>query len=172
MKRIAHVYIILFPYLFVVTLYWLICSLDEVKWLIPAVLLVGLCSTLGVASVIVADIISGFKLSPFEACVWNLVIRAGHLPAHLLCLLLFGGMMNPFLMLMSWIPLLLSICLQGIAGFASIGACISGGRKKIWHPGIAVLFGFLSFIYVLDFIVAIVMLVMADVAKKKAAKQA
>ncbi|MBR6627028.1 MAG: hypothetical protein IKL04_03485 [Lachnospiraceae bacterium] len=167
MKRIAHVYIIIFPYLFVAVLYGLLMSISETGRLILLGLLAGFMAILIVAAIISADIISAFKLSPHEACVWNLVTKAVHMPAHLFCYLLLMGMMNPFLLLISWVPLLLSLCLQGISGFASIGACVGCCRKKVMGKGLGILCSLLSFIYILDMLVAIGMVIGAAMAKNR-----
>lgn len=160
MKRVPYIYVILLPYIIYLTLRLILekFSLNGQGLVLMIVALVIYCSIAAVA-VISGIIISSVKLSPKETSVWNLVIKILHLPAHAVCFLLHCGMMNPFLMLLSWLPAVVSIPLQAVSATMNIGTCINGLKNKKLKTKTAIIFALLSYVYIIDIVTAIMQVV-------------
>lgn len=156
MRRLAYVYIIIFPYMFLLTLgKWLTGSETKVEMILKGLVLVAQLLLIVVA-VIVANISAVTRLSLSEAARWTIWMKVGHLPFHLLCLVAVGGMMNPWLFFVSWIPFVFSGAVIAIAGAANVGVCLKAyGEGRMSLRG-AIVFGVLAFVYFVDFFAAVV----------------
>lgn len=166
MKRIPYIYIILLPYVIYLTLRLILekVSLNSQGIVLMIIAVVIYCAIAAV-SVVSGIIISSFRLSPQEAAVWNLVTKILHLPAHAICFLLHCGMMNPFLMLLSWLPAVVSLPLQAVSATMNTGACINGCKNKKLKTKTAIILALLSYVYIIDIITAVIQVVMC--CKKK-----
>lgn len=146
----------LFPYLTVLSIWWLLSGL---KILLFA-LIIFLLTVLGVVSCISCNLsaVAG-KNSAF-----NLFTKIVYSSVHLVLLLFAGGMLNPFLFFASWIPLVISAGFMAFSGLCNIGNCISLYRNKQCSLAKAVILCIMGFVYGLDVIGAVMQLF----AKKKA----
>jgi len=168
MKRIPYIYIILWPYVTYLTLNLILekFSMNQ-QGIIMMLVAVAVYSLIAAGAMISGMVISTFKLSVKEASIWNLIIKLLHLPAHAACFLLFCGMMNPFLMLLSWLPAIASIPLQFVSATTNVGTCINCRKNKKMETKTAVIFALLSYLYIIDIIIAVIQVVL--ICRKKEA---
>ena len=132
-------------------------TISKLTAIIFILVLVLICS-LGIISCIICNIVSLKEKNGKKSASRNIVIKVCHIPVHLFMFLIFGGMMNPFLIMASWIPIALSISLLAFSGLANTGACINLFRNKKCGLFTAILLLLSSFIYLIDFIAGMVQL--------------
>ena len=159
MKTFSFVYMIAVPYLLLGAVVGIVrISGDNVGkgTLIAALAAVVLLCMIAVAACIMHNTAAIFSLDPETAALQNLIIKLSYLPAHLLMALITLGMMNPFLLLASWIPLFLSWCMIAYSGFGNIGACVNLLRRGKCSVKMSVLLCVLSFCFFGDIIGAAV----------------
>lgn len=109
------------------------------------------------------------KISVKDAAFANMLVKLVQIPAYIINFILgiFSMLLSLWgIGLLLWVIIadIVSICYTGIN---AIGACVACSKNKVFPKGLAVLFGFLNFIYCVDVVVAIVMYVKAKVADKK-----
>ena len=151
MKRAPYLYIIILPYIIALGTYLVFGDdlaaffNDEngIALLIIYGIFILISFILAIIAVIAGAIFSAKSLSSKETAVWNLITKLVHLPMHVLCFIFFGGMMNPFLFMISWVRILESICLQVFSGTLNIGACIKGYKSGKMGTGASVIMAML-----------------------------
>lgn len=167
MKRIPHLYMLFLPY--IIALGTKLLFSDDLAaffndedgmffWIVYGMFILISC-ILAIIAVISGIIISVKSLSPRETAVWNLVTKLAYLPVHATCVSYFLGMMNPFLLMVSWVPVVSSLFLQGVSSTMNIGACMNGYKSKKMGIGASVILALLSYVYIIDIIAAVVELV-------------
>lgn len=150
MKRLPYIYIVIFPYIFY-SLFILTVSFDNIM----VITLISLCIILIIACIFC--LINSLKhMKAFELSCWNLLTKLAYTPIYIYMLFLTGGMMNPFLLLVSWVPTVISVILCFLSATANIGACINLFREKKCKLFSAIIFALLSYIIGIDIISAII----------------
>ena len=163
MNIISTVYIVILPYL----LLWDIFKIKNKTDIIIYGLLALLMCLLGAGACIICNLYSLRKLTDTQSALRNLAIKLCHIPAQLLILLITLGFMNPFLLLLSWLPLAVGVCLLVFDGSSNICACLTLKRRGKCSFKTALILGIFSFVYVGDIIAAIVQLVKSRGKKRK-----
>jgi len=156
MKTFSYIYIILLPYLILFSAILILGKIiSEFNFIMFILAVIVICS-IGVVSCIICNIMSLAKISDKKSASRNIVIKVCHIPAHIILLLIFGGMMNPFLFMASWIPIALSVSLTAFSGFTNIGACVNLFRNGKCKLSSAIVLCLLSFVCILDFVAGMV----------------
>ena len=152
MKHIPTVYLISMPYLVYFFLYLMSKTLGSWIALILCVAAIAIVCLIGIVSCVICNIISLKYMSDKESALRNYYIKIGHIPAHMMVVVAVAGMFNPFLMLLSWVPVVCGASLLIYSGAANICACIMLLKNKKCTVTEAVIFAVLAFIGILDFI--------------------
>ena len=164
MKRILPgIFVILFPYLLLLVTILLeqIHNTDLAFWIL--LLLFFIMTIVLVTSAIGTSII-------FKSAIINFLTKFAYIPVHLLMILLFGAFMNPFLIFFSFIPFFITIFLQILTGIISLGTFIGNYRSKTCKLGLAITGSILSFFYIFDIIMAIIILIV-NIVKSRTNKK-
>lgn len=151
-----YLYIALFPYLLVLTIVGLI-SCD----LIILVILLSVIELLLLFISMTGCLLGSLRGKSRSNLFWTLAVKLIHLPVHVLMILLTMGMMNPFLLVIAWLPLLLSFMLMGLSGTLSAGTAVNSFRLKEIGLGFLILFIVLGFLYIVDIIISIIRVVLS-----------
>lgn len=163
--KLAFSYIIMMPYLILLVILFPAFFDYEVTGAVAVATVVIICMlcSLAVAACVLYNIWVLLSLSDHEAAEKNLLIRGSHIPAHFFMLVLLSGFLNPFLLLLSWIPVAVDISLLVFDACTNICSCINLFRRKRVSFGKAFLLAFLSYIYVGGFVSAFIQ---SHIAKK------
>ena len=124
-------------------------------FVVYALVVAGLFIT-GIVAAIIGIVIASIKMTAKEASIWNLVIKIAYIPAYVMMICCLGASMNIFLIWVSWIPVLFCILFIGMTGTVSIGTSVRCAREGKIKKSAAVAFSLLSYVFIADFIVAIV----------------
>lgn len=74
-------------------------------------------------------------------------------------LILFGAFMNPFLIALLPVPIFLTIFFQILTGIVSLGTFIGSYKFKNCNLALSILGCILSFFYIIDIVMAIIILI-------------
>ncbi len=152
MTKFAYGYLLALPYINVAALLLLLKNeVDGVSLIIFFVVLALTC-LIGAVMNVVYNLCAVTAESPKWYAVRNLILKISHLPVHLLVLMVVMGFMNPFLLLVSWVPALFGFGLLVFDACTNIGTCINLYRHKKCTLGKAVLFCLLSYVYIADLV--------------------
>ena len=171
MKRILPgIFVILFPYLLLLVTILLeqIHNTDLAFWIL--LLLFFIMTIVLVTSAIGTSIIFSVNNIPLKSAIINFLTKFAYIPVHLLMILLFGAFMNPFLIFFSFIPFFITIFLQILTGIISLGTFIGNYRSKTCKLGLAITGSILSFFYIFDIIMAIIILIV-NIVKSRTNKK-
>lgn len=168
-KIIPGIFVILFPYLFFILTY-LITKIQNTDLSFVIFLVMFFISIiLLVTAVIGTSIIFSVNNIPLKSTIINFLIKLAYIPVHLLMFLLFGAFMNPFLIAFLLVPIFVSICFQILTGIVSLGTFIGSYKFKNCNLALSILGCILSFFYIIDIVMAIIILIVNiyKVIKKK-----
>ena len=160
LKILSYIYIILLPYLVMMSIYF-----GLAKSVILSLICIILLCIAGIFACVSCNISALTGKSDVKPAVMNIVTKVCYIPAYVVLRYFFLGMLNPFLVIVSWIPLLISICTIVFSGFCNIEVCINLFRKGRCKLFPAVLLCLMGFIYILDIIGAVIQLIIS--LKKK-----
>ena len=155
---LSAVYTIIMPYLIFACVYFLLSKQDEVTGAVFAlfVVIIILISMMGIAACVVCNIVSLAALTEVGSARRNLIIKLCHIPAHLVVAAIVSGFMNPFLLLLSWIPMMVGGAFLTLSGAANICACIKLAKNSKCSLKKAILLCVLGFVPVGDIVGAAV----------------
>lgn len=168
-KIIPSILVILLPYLFLL-LSKLINNIPDVNLAFIIFLVTFFVMTiLLVTSVIGTSIIFSVNNIPLKSAIINFLTKLAYIPVHLLMLILFGAFMNPFLIALLPVPIFLTIFFQVLTGIVSLGTFIGSYKFKNCNLALSILGCILSFFYIIDIVMAIIILIVNiyKVIKKK-----
>lgn len=151
-KIFANIYLVLMPYL----MYWLVIASLQLESLLLSVCVIVLLCAIGVAACVLCNMSALTGKSDMKSAVMNMIIKICYIPAYVQLRFFFLGMLNPWLMMASWIPLVVSISLLGFSRFCNIGTCVSLYRKGKCKLSTAVILCLMGFVYILDIIGGII----------------
>ena len=152
--RASIVYVTAMPYLMLGVL-WLCMGItvNKVTLIVLAVSL-GLLGMLGVPACIVCNVASLTYLNDKDSANRNRITKLCYIPMYILLVFFSMGMMNPFLLWASWVPLVLCGSLLTYSGAANIGACVNLLCREKCSFKEALLLGIFSFVGIADLIAA------------------
>lgn len=157
MKKFPVAFTMFFPYVIFAML--LICT-DVVDIVDMGVLIVFsvtsiLVSTAFVIAVIVTAIKMVFKWNSEKALFYNTAVKIVYVPAHLMLFFAASMMGNPFLFAFMFVPIVISFMLLCATGVIAVAGIIKGYYEKKYTLPVAIVYGILSFFYIIDIAVAI-----------------
>jgi len=117
------------------------------------ILMVVLCF-LGVPACVMCNLASLTSLDDRTSAIRNVVIKVCHLPVHICLLVSTLGFMNPWLLLLMWVPPVLSISLLALSACCNIGACIKLLSRGTCTFKKALLFCLSGFVIVINVVFA------------------
>ena len=162
MKKIPIIFIALFPYLFALLTYIIFSEskvlgeLELIKFAIMTIIMIMLV----ILNLIITIIVLAKK--EFRSVqIINLILKIIYIPAHIFLIFLSSAMANPFLLLVMWIPIAISFALMGITGTVGLVGIIKGYLDKRYSLGGAIIFSILSYLYIFDIVIAIIVCIKA-----------
>lgn len=153
---ISAVYALFLPYIILSLISFLfddIENMTRLKFILFLVLIILACG-LGVLACVMYNYSAYISLNERTAAIYAIILRICHLPAHVLMILVFMGFLNPFLLIVSWVPLAVSFILLVYSGCMNVGACITLFKKRRCSLMAVVIYIVLSFIYIVNIIAA------------------
>lgn len=176
MKRGSFIYFLLMPYVIIGT-FVLSLKLSNAEVSKPIVItifiLLLLLGLVGIGLCVLYNIASVAYDKPAVLARRNLILKLCHIPIHLLMILCTLSALNPFLFLLSWVPLVCGISVLVFDGCVNIGACLSlvvRKKAKLSH-GVLLCAG--SFIHIVDIACSIVQIIISKdtIARVQAADE-
>lgn len=162
MKKIFIGFISIFPYLFFVLTY-LIFKEEKIVLdfnnLIAFAIMAIIMITIFLAIYSISLIFMIFKWKLKTIIKINLLVKFAYIPVHFILFLTISGMANPFLFAFMAVPFVISIIFMGITGIISLISIIKTYRKGIYKLSIAIIYALLSYCYISDIIIAIIVYV-------------
>ena len=158
-KIIPSILVILLPYLYLI--FSLLINKIQNTDLAVIIYLVMFFITiiLLVTSAIGTSIIFSVNNIPLKSAIINFLTKFAYIPVHLLMILLLGAFMNPFLIAFLLVPIFLSISFQVLTGIVSLGTFIGSYKFKNCNLALSILGCILSFFYIIDIVMAIIILI-------------
>ncbi|MBQ1517973.1 MAG: hypothetical protein IIZ46_07215 [Clostridia bacterium] len=152
MKRgiISFIYSAVMPYLV------LLCFIipgktgnDETAIKVCFAVMLVLCF-LGVPACVICNLASLTSLDDKTSAIRNIVIKVCHLPIHFFLLAITLGFMNPWLLLLMWVPPVMSISLLALSACCNIAACVKLLSRKTCSFKKALFFCLSGFVLVIN----------------------
>ena len=156
MKKLPLIYIMFFPYLFVLATCLIFKSFVKESGFIIFATTSVIMSALFMLTAILAIIFIVFKWNEKDALLFNLLVKIVYIPVHLILFVVMLGMGNPFLFMLMFIPLIISLMFMGITGTIALAGIISGYRIGIFKLSTSIIYGILSYCFIIYVIVAII----------------
>ncbi|MBD5159263.1 MAG: hypothetical protein HDT23_03350 [Ruminococcus sp.] len=155
LKVMSYIYIILLPYLVMMSIYFVL--LKSVTLSLVCIIL--LCIA-GIFACISGNVSALADENDIRPAIMNIVTKICYIPVYVICRYFFLGMLNPFLMVVSVIPFAIGICTVCFSGFCNIGVCINLFRKGKCKLFVSVILCLMGFVYVLDIIGAVIQIIL------------
>ena len=160
LKVLSYIYIILLPYLVMMSI-----DFGLAKSVILLLICIILLCIAGIFACISGNISALADTNGIRPAIMNIVTKVCYIPVYIICRYFFLGMLNPFLLIVSWIPFLIGICTLLFSGFCNIGVCVNLFRKGKCKLFVSVLLCLMGFVYGLDIIGAVIQIIVS--LKKK-----
>lgn len=156
MRKLPILFIAFFPYLIALVTYFIFrneVSKSSLTTFAVSISVLVLFFAIVSIAVIIHMI---FKWEAQEALLANLIVKAVYIPIHLALFFLMMAMGNPFLFIFMFLPVLISMVFMGVTGTVALAGIVKGYRKGTYRLSTAIIFGILSYCYIVDIIIAIV----------------
>ena len=164
MKISYWVYLIIMPYILLavcIGLFKPLGSTDLTPYLLVVIPTCCILNIICIFNIVLGNLHTLRKGSCVAAARRNFWVKYLHIPVYLFLALIFGGMMNPFLMIASIIPLACAGGLMMYSGSMNIAACIKLSREHKISPTAAVILCLCGYVFVVDLIAAIFQVMMS-----------
>lgn len=164
MKKILTSLIILFPYLFILLTYAIITAEKSfMTYVMLTIIMIILFLIIYVITII--DMFRKWKLK--TSMIINMLIKITYVPLHLILFIIMGAMANPFLFVLMPVPFIISVMLMGVTGTVSVVAIIKAYRNGNYKLSKAITYSLLSYCYIVDIIIAIMIYIKANKCENK-----